>query len=539
MTRCRSSALANAVDALVADLGHEAVIQHEAELEFYGQDIRSKGHPPLAVVRPIDRHKISAICKICSEHDVPIIPRGGGLSYSSGYIASFPAVLLDLAALDQIIEISPEDMFVTVEPGVTWAQLDAALEPLGLRTPFWGPLSGKVATVGGTLAQNSVWWGSGSHGTAAESVLGLGAVLADGTELTTGNAGSSLRNTPPFLRMFGPDLTGLFLADAGALAIKISITLRLIRRPKIFRFASFDFAQGSDALRSVSAIGREQIAAENFMFDPYLSAIRVGKSDGLGADIDKMWRVFKSRGPIEAIRIALRGRSFAKTIGHSQHLIIEADSEAEANARLGRARQLAVEHQGKEIAPSIPKVTMAEPFPFPRGVLGPSGERWVGRHALLAHSRVEEMSKLWNAELEERASRLEHLQIQTATLCCTASSNVFLFEVHMFWPDSAELIHERTLGDKIISKLATYSPNAPAREMVDELFGRFTSIAGSLGGGHMQIGRAYPFSETRSDNYWSLVEQIKQAVDPKRILNPGALGLDFDAGRWTDTSHMD
>jgi FAD/FMN-containing dehydrogenase len=75
-------------------------------------------------------------------------------------------------------------------------------EAHGLRTPFWGTLSGIRATVGGSLSQNALFWGSGQYGTAIDSLLSLEVVLGDGTLVHTGSAAQI--NSTPFFRHFGP-----------------------------------------------------------------------------------------------------------------------------------------------------------------------------------------------------------------------------------------------------------------------------------------------------------------------------------------------
>ena len=92
-------------------------------------------------------------------------------------------------------------------------------------------MSGFSPTVGGALSQGSVFLGSTRHGTSAESTLSLDVVLADGSLLQTGSA-SGVKRPSPFFRTYGPDLTGLFLGDAGALGIKARATLQLIPFPR-------------------------------------------------------------------------------------------------------------------------------------------------------------------------------------------------------------------------------------------------------------------------------------------------------------------
>ncbi|MCZ2978581.1 FAD-binding protein, partial [Acinetobacter baumannii] len=92
-------------------------------------------------------------------------------------------------------------------------------------------------TVGGAIAQNGAFYGSTRHGAVSDSVIGVTVVLADGTLVTTGSA--SRRNTKPFTRDGGPDMTGLFVGDNGALGFKVTATLRLHPRPAYVDFLSF------------------------------------------------------------------------------------------------------------------------------------------------------------------------------------------------------------------------------------------------------------------------------------------------------------
>ena len=71
-------------------------------------------------------------------------------------------------------------MYVTVQPGVTWEELDIALRSHNLITPFWGPFSGKFATIGGSISQNAASFGSAKHGPSGNSLTGVEVVVADG-----------------------------------------------------------------------------------------------------------------------------------------------------------------------------------------------------------------------------------------------------------------------------------------------------------------------------------------------------------------------
>ena len=200
--------------ALAERLGEGAVLLDADSREIYGQDVSGDAGLVRAVVRPGNTADLVEVVRFAGRHGLALVPRGGGMSYSSGYVCKqVPVLCLDMAGMDAIKEINTEDMYVTVQAGCTWAKLHEALEPLGVRTPYWGTLSGIQATVGGSLSQNSLFWGSGRYGSAADSVVGLEVVLANGELLRTG-AGAQV-NAAPFFRHYGPDLTGLFTCDAG------------------------------------------------------------------------------------------------------------------------------------------------------------------------------------------------------------------------------------------------------------------------------------------------------------------------------------
>ncbi|MFQ3595215.1 MAG: FAD-binding oxidoreductase, partial [Sphingomonadaceae bacterium] len=197
-------------------LGPEHVLLDEKERTFFSTDLSFRPREiARAVIRPGSTDELAQAVGIATRAGLAIVPRGGGMSYTSGYTPDRQAsVLVDMRRMNRVLEINTDDMYVTVECGCTWKQLWEALAPHGVRTPYWGPLSGAYATVGGAISQNSLFHGSGVHGTVAESVLGLQVVLADGTVLVTGSGAH--RNSNPFWRFFGPDMTGIFTADTGA-----------------------------------------------------------------------------------------------------------------------------------------------------------------------------------------------------------------------------------------------------------------------------------------------------------------------------------
>ena len=281
-----SSRPASLLEELAAIVGKPFLLTDEHSVTLYAQDVHTKGLPALAVVQPAGTRELADAVNAVVRAGHAVIARGGGMSYTSGYVPREEgSVIVDTRRMDQVLEINAEDMYVTVQCGCTWHDLHNALAGTGLRTPYWGTLSGIRATVGGGLSQNSIFWGSARYGTAADSVIGMEVVLADGRIVRTG-AGAQ-RNASPFFRHFGPDLTGLFTCDNGAFGFKATATLRLIPECAARSFASFDFADEGAIVKAMSDIGRANVAAECFAFDPYLQQVRMQR-ESIMSDVKKL-----------------------------------------------------------------------------------------------------------------------------------------------------------------------------------------------------------------------------------------------------------
>ena len=179
-----------ALDTLQRALG-DRVIADAATRDYYANDVFwQPGIPPLAVVLPQTREEAAEAVRLATDAGLSVVPRGGGMSYTKGYLPDrADSVVIDSRKLNRILEVNTDDRYITVEAGCTWEKVNEALDGTGLRTGYWGPLSGINATVGGALSQNSAFFGSARNGVVADSVLGVTVVLADGRIVTTGSGG--------------------------------------------------------------------------------------------------------------------------------------------------------------------------------------------------------------------------------------------------------------------------------------------------------------------------------------------------------------
>jgi D-lactate dehydrogenase (cytochrome) len=510
-------------------LGPAQVLTADADRRFFSQDIAGpRDHVAACVAQPQTVAALADTVRAAAAAGHAVVPRGGGASYTGGYVPPRnDCVLVDTRGLARIVEINTSDMYVTVEVGCTWQALLAALEPHGVRTPFWGPLSGATATIGGSLSQNAILWGSARYGVSAESVLALEVVLADGSLLRTGAAASATAR--PFFRYYGPDLTGLFLGDAGAFGIKARATLRLIRRPAWVETASFGFASHERMAGAMAEIAREGLVSECFAMDPVLTAQRM-KRAGLAQDLKAVKGVITSArgltaGLKEAARVALAGRGFLDAAPYSLHVGTEGRTQASVAEALAEVRRIVAAHDGTEVENTVPKVLRGMPFVPMTSAIGPSGERWLPVHALVPLSDAAAAWSAVQALFDTRRADLEHLGVQVGVLTAIVGSNAFVLEPVFYWPAPRTLYYERVLDEATRARFDDFPPNPAAEALVFELRGRLTQLFLERGAAHLQIGRTYRYREGLRPEALRLLEALKRAVDPHGAVNPGSLGL--------------
>jgi len=516
------------VSALTDCLGAAHVITEPDELHYFSQDVFWHGVPAVAIIRPQSKGDLAKAVGEITSAGFAVTVRGGGMSYTRGYIPiQDDTVMIDMSALNRVVEIREDDMYVTVEAGCTWAVLFEALKAKGLRTPYYGPMSGMVATIGGTLSQNSLFYGSGTYGTAADSVLSLEVVTADGTLIRTGSAANHAGE--PFYRTYGPDLAGLFLADAGALGIKAQATLRLIEAPAATAFASFAFDNFHDMVDAQIQIARRQLAAECFGLDPYLNGARSEVKDlksGLNTlvDVAKAGETL-SEGVKSAFSVAKAGTRFMKDVRYTLHVTADAPTKDHADWKIGEIKAICGE-RGREMEDSVPRVMRAAPFQdVGQYLTGSEGERWIPIHAGVPTSRIKHVFDATMAYFESKAEVLAKYKIATSHLS-TVCGNDMSFEPAFYYPDNWEEFQKRHTDPKE-RKAYGDVPHVPgATAAVQDMLRDLAELFVREGAVNRQLGKFYPYKQAIAPETFALLRGIKQVVDPKGLINPGALGLD-------------
>ena len=207
----------------------------------HGSDISALDPlPPDAVVFATSIEEIGAVHKLCHAYDTPMIPYGTGTSLEGWLHAVRGGVCIDVSGMDKILEIRHQDMDVTIQPGVTRKQLNAALHGTGLFFPI-DP--GADASLGGMAATRASGTNAVRYGTMRENVLGMTAVLADGRVIKTG--GRARKSSA------GYDLTHLLVGSGGTLATIAELTVKLHPLPEAISAAVCNFPSLDAAVRTV------------------------------------------------------------------------------------------------------------------------------------------------------------------------------------------------------------------------------------------------------------------------------------------------
>lgn len=514
------------LDNLRQALGAEQVITDDSTRRLVSEDVYRSGHLPLAVLRPRSTAEVAAAVTAVVRAGCGLFVRGGGMSYTDAYLPDRDAaVILDTSGLNKIREINANDLTVTVEAGCTWAALDAALAPHDVRPIFWGPMSGKLATVGGGMSQGAATFGSGRHGPSNVAALGFEVVLADGRVLVTG--GAAQPNHSNFFRHYGPDLTGLFTSDAGALGVKTAVTLQLEPRAKLGDGLSFAFDSFENLAAGVARVSRAGLATEVFGAETAL-ARQVADASTFKSDLKTLWAVSQAaRNPITGIKrvlqIAANGRRFLKDSQYTISFLTEGQSGAELRRNL-RGIRAAIGSEGYEIPNTMATITRAMPFPEPM-VLGPGGRRLLPLHGIVPHSIVGPLHEAVQKYLQDQSAVCREHDVDVFLVYSTLGRSGFLYELVIYWQDEWNTLHRATLSEEVLKYFEEGPARPAARQYVDELKTALVDIMYDHGAAHLQIGRLYPYTRDRSEPSMALLRQIKTEVDPTGLINPGALGL--------------
>jgi glycolate oxidase len=225
-------------------LGREAVLSSPSDLVVYECDgyTIEKARPDV-VVFPRSTQEVAEVVRLCNRHKVPVVPRGAGTSLAGGCLPIGGGVVVILTRMKRILQIDLRNRLALVEAGVLNLQLTRALAGTGYHFAP-DPSSQGASTIGGNVATNAGGPHTLKYGVTVNHVLGLEAVLGDGSIVQLG----------PVPDPAGLDLIGVLVGSEGTLAIVTKVWVRLTPDPQDYRTMRAIFATVDDATNAVSDI---------------------------------------------------------------------------------------------------------------------------------------------------------------------------------------------------------------------------------------------------------------------------------------------
>ncbi len=201
----------------------DAVISDQAETRAYECDgLTAYTCPPLCVVLPSTTEEVSEVLKICHAEGVPVVPRGSGTSLAGGALPTADSVVLGVARMNDVLEVSYDDRFIRVQTGRTNLSVTGEIEEDGF---FYAPdPSYQLAcAIGGNIAMNSGGANCLKYGVTTNNLLGVTMVLMDGTVVEIGGA---------HMDASGYDWLGVICGSEGQLGVVTEATLRILPKPE-------------------------------------------------------------------------------------------------------------------------------------------------------------------------------------------------------------------------------------------------------------------------------------------------------------------
>ncbi|KAA0580836.1 FAD-linked oxidase C-terminal domain-containing protein [Azospirillum sp. Sh1] len=413
--------------------------------------------PPDGVAFANSTEDVSAIVKICAKHRLPVIPFGTGTSLEGGIAALAGGITIDLSGMQQILRVSPEDLDVTVQAGVTRKQLNEHLRDTGLFFPI-DP--GANASLGGMTATRASGTNAVRYGTMRENVLGLTVVLADGRVIKTG--GRARKSAA------GYDLTRLFVGSEGTLGIITEVTLKLYGIPEAISSAVCAFQSIKGAV------------------DTVIQTIQVGVPVARIELLDEV--------QIDAVnKYSKLDYAVAPTLFFEFH-----GTEAGVKEQAEMVAAIAQEHGGMEFAWAT--------RPEDRSKL------WQARHdAYYAALALRPGSKGWPTDVCVPISRLADCILETKQ--DLAESNMLAPMVGHVGDGNFHLVY--VLDPENPAELAE------AQRLADKMVTRALEMGGTCTGEHGIGYGKMAFLEQETGEAFNVMGDLKRAFDPNNLLNPG------------------
>lgn len=433
----------------------------------YSRDMSIHVGIPQAVVFAKDTQQVSEILRLANSEKIPVIARGTGSSVTGAVLPTKGGVILDFTRMNAVLEINKADGYVIVEPGIICNALNAKLAPTHFFPP--DPGSAPIATIGGMIATNASGVRAAKYGTTRDYVKALTVVLADGRIIETGDIAPK--------SSAGFDLTRLFATSEGTIGIITRAVLKILPMPEYEAFAKASFPDVDTAGKAVEKIFTSglELATCEILDNICLDVCR----DALKMDIPKEinCQLFMGiDGPKSAVKEQIKAiDEICKEVGGIENTW--SDSLAE-KAKLFAARGALVPAMSR-LQPGYRLVPLVEDFGVPI-------------------SRIPETI----AEVQQIGKK-------------------YGFPVATFGHIGDGNLHATFIMNPAVPEQWTKVKHI-ALEFIDMTLKRQGTVSAEHG-----IGMAKsPYIGRQLGEALNVMKQIKNALDPNNILNPGKMGFD-------------
>lgn len=239
-------------------VGPENVVRDEQQRLTYAHDeTEDYSFLPDVVLKPGTTEEISAILKLCNEHNLPVTPRGGGTGLSGGALPIQKGVVISMERFNKILHIDELNLQATIEPGVITEVFQNAVKEKGLFYPP-DPASRGSCFIGGNIAENSGGPKAVKYGVTRDYVLNMEVVLPTGDIIWTG--ANVLKNST------GYNLTQLMCGSEGTLGIITKIVFKLRGFPQKSVLLLMPFVTNEEACKAIAEIFRAGITPSGMEF---------------------------------------------------------------------------------------------------------------------------------------------------------------------------------------------------------------------------------------------------------------------------------
>jgi alkyldihydroxyacetonephosphate synthase len=475
MSATPSVAVSDVKAALAAAVGADAVTTAPEELDAYTADTywpalaaAAAGTPlarPEIVVRPRTEEDVAAVVATANAERTPLVAWGGGSGTQGGALPTHGGIVIDLRSLDGILEIDETSMTVTTQAGVNGKRLEAELNARGLMLPHY-PASVEWATVGGYIAARGSGVLSTRYGKIEDLVLSL-SVATPATGLI------STVSVPR--HAVGPELTQLFVGSEGTFGVITRATLQLAPLPAERRFAAVAFpsiSAGVDAIRRALQVGHRPSVVR--MYDE--DATRLAFAPVVGEDLSGVYTVLAFEGDSEAVEVEER-----------------------------RTLQIAADAGGELLDPAL-------------------GQRWWDRRYDFYHPPHQpELPAIWGTlDVVATYARIEAVYEALHKAVREPYADIGL-ELRMHFS------HWYPWGTMIYGRFVVPDGGPDALELHDRIWEDGMTAALDAGGvmnDHHGVGiKLGPYMRRQHGGALDAMRQIKAALDPNNIMNPGKMGL--------------